>query len=149
MSQFFTQNDTQRGIKLQTSPRDVAEQGEGEANAQGTGGRRKRHHHPGLAGDWDTSQGRKEGVVSVRMVKAGRERKGPLGGITLGTTGNLLCRLIMEKVGQPDEGSHTQVHARNSLGCPAGEEITDNRWSPAVGGAFQVYVWGGEAGSKR
>ena len=85
--QVFTQKDTQRGIKLQTTPRDGTEHGEGESDAQGTGIYRTRRHHPGPAGDWDAGQGRQGRGAGVHMVEACRERKGTLDGITLGTTG--------------------------------------------------------------
>ena len=90
------------------------------------------------------------------MVEAGRERKGPLDGRTLRTTGTLLYRLRMEKGGQLGEGRQTQARARNSLGCPAGEESVDKRWRPVGGGAVQVDGCSapvrdgvGEAGAKR
>ena len=76
-----------RGIKLQTTPRDGTEHGEGESDAKGTGIYRTRRHHPGLAGDWDAGQGRQGRGAGVHMVEACRERKGTLDGITLGTTG--------------------------------------------------------------
>ena len=42
------------------------------------------------------------------------------------------------KGGQPDKVRQTQARARNSLGCPAGEESADERWRPAGGDAVQV-----------
>ena len=48
-------------IKLHTTPRDGAKHGEGEADAQGTGGRRTRRHHPVPAGDWSAGLGRQGG----------------------------------------------------------------------------------------
>ena len=60
--QVFMQKDTQRGIKLQTTPRYGAEHGEGEADSQGAGGRRTRSHHPGPAGDWAAGQCRQGGI---------------------------------------------------------------------------------------
>ena len=60
------------------------------------------------------------------------------------------------KGGQPDKVRQTQARARNSLGCPAGEESADERWRPAGGGAVQVdgrsapgRDGGGESGTKR
>ena len=76
------------GIKLHKTPRDGAEHGEGEAEAQGTGGRRTQHHHPGPADDWAAGRGRKGEGAGVQMVEAGTGRKGPLDGGTLGPTGN-------------------------------------------------------------
>ena len=59
-------------------------------------------------------------------------------------------------MGQLDEGRQTQAHAKNSLGCPAGEESADERWRLAGGGAVQVdgrsapgRDGGGESGAKR
>ena len=42
--QVFAQKDTRTGNKLQKTPRDGAENGEVEAEAQGTGGRRIQRH---------------------------------------------------------------------------------------------------------
>ena len=45
-------------IKLQKTPIDGAEYGEGEAEAQGTGGRRTWRHHAGPSEEWSAGQER-------------------------------------------------------------------------------------------
>ena len=69
-------------IKLQKTPRDDAEHGEGEAEEQGTGGQITRRHHPGTAGYWAVSRVRKGGG-GVRVIEAGRGRKETLDRRTL------------------------------------------------------------------
>ena len=44
----------------------------------------------------------------------------------------------MAKVGEPEMGSQTQACAKNSFGCPEGEENVDKRLRPVSGGAVQV-----------
>ena len=44
----------------------------------------------------------------------------------------------MKKGGQPDEVSQSQDCTSNSLGKPAWEGRSDERWRPAGGGAIQV-----------
>ena len=53
MPEFFTQKDAQHGNKLQTTPRDGVENGEGDASAQGTGEERTQRHQLVPAGEWD------------------------------------------------------------------------------------------------
>ena len=81
------QKDTQHGIKLQTTPRDGAEHGEGEADAQGTGGKEHDTTTQYLQGTGLLVEAVKGRRAGVRMVESERERKGNLDGRTLRPTG--------------------------------------------------------------
>ena len=89
--------------KLKKTRRDGAEIREGEVDAQGMGGRRTQRHHSGSEGEWAASQGGQGGGTDVRLMEAGRGRKGPPEGRTLGPTGN--WEQVEEgKGGEMDEG---------------------------------------------
>ena len=103
------------GIKLQKTSREREEHKEGESEAQGTGGRRMWSHHLGPEGDWAYGRGRQGGGgAGVRVVEAGKGRKGPLERITPGANRELGAGRVWQRGGNwKREGRHRLARGTN------------------------------------
>ena len=154
--QVFTQKYTQRGIKLHTTPRDGAEHGEGEADAQGKG---KKEHEA-------TTRDRKETGPPVKEGRGRGSRPGDGGGRQReegnhgrdnpGADRDLITQVEDGKGGESGKGKADTGLREKLLGIPSREESADKKRRPVGGGAVQVDSHstpgrdgGGEAGAHR
>ena len=87
----------------------------------------------------------------MRVMEAGRGRKGSLEGITLGST-RTWAQVEDGKEGKQDGGRQAGLARGNTLVCLAWEGSKDERWWPAGGSAVQVddrFATGRERGGGR
>ena len=119
-----TSDDTRRRHKNQG----------GQGGYTGDGGRITRLHHLGLAGYWSSGQGRQGGGVGVVWKEAGRGRKGPLDGRTLGPIGT------WEQV----EDGKGEVTGRGKTGTGLREELL---WAAQNGREVHKGSGGRQAGA--
>ena len=132
------QKDTQRYIKLHKTPRDGAEHGEGEEDAQGTGDRRARRKLFGTSRGLGRRSRPTGGGADVRSMEAGRGRKGTSDGITPGDDRDLRAGQGWKRGGKHTRDIRHRLAQRTPCGRPAREVSTDERWRLVGGGAVQV-----------
>ena len=129
----LAQNDTQREIKHQKTPRDGAEHGEGEADVQETGDRRTQHRPIGIGRILDLQSRPAGGGSDVRETESVRGTKGPLDGRTPPADRDLDAGQGQQRWGNRMRYGSNRLAQGTILGRSERERSADKRWRTAGG----------------